>query len=203
MPLEEVTVYTDGASRGNPGRAAVAFVLRGDGLGPVEYADTIGVTTNNAAEYTAMVRALEFAKSLGSRRVRLFSDSELMVRQMRGEYRVKNADILVLFEEAQGLVEGFDEVRFAHVPRSANAEADALCNRALDGSPVRLPQAVAVDAPAPNANGDGDLVQLLTQVRSAWSAGSGPSPEELAATIRTMLAAPPPTKRGSRRRTAK
>src|SRR5205085_5557507 len=77
MPIGEVTVYTDGASRGNPGPAAVAFVLQADGSGPIEYSDRIGKATNNAAEYTAMIRALEFALSLGARRVRLYSDSEL------------------------------------------------------------------------------------------------------------------------------
>src|SRR5262245_15724423 len=104
MTKPEVTVWTDGASRGNPGPAAAAFIIAHDGIEIIEYAEPIGTATNNVAEYTAMIRALQCCAQLKIERVVLHSDSELMVKQMRGEYRVKHPDILPLYEEAKELV---------------------------------------------------------------------------------------------------
>src|SRR5262245_40597316 len=118
MSNEQFTIYTDGASRGNPGPAAIAFVIQQPGQPDIAHGETIGVATNNFAEYTAMIRALEAAHKIGAKLIRLHSDSELMVRQLRGEYRVKNPDIQLLYDEAHSLVRQFKKVDFVHIPRS-------------------------------------------------------------------------------------
>src|SRR5437660_346457 len=103
-----LTIYTDGASRGNPGEAAFSYVIQAKGIEPIEEAGCLGKMTNNQAEYTALVRALEHAQKLGPQhRLLIHSDSELMVKQMKGEYRVKNEDLLDLFKTAQKLVKKF------------------------------------------------------------------------------------------------
>src|SRR5881398_493972 len=102
--VEAVTIYTDGAARGNPGPAAFAYVIRRtDGGILEEHSQCMGETTNNVAEYTALVRALERALALGAKKVLLHSDSELMVKQMRGEYKVKNEGLRDLYEQASEL----------------------------------------------------------------------------------------------------
>ena len=127
------TMHIDGAARGNPGPAAYAVVIARSGLPPVEEAATLGAATNNVAEYTALVRGLERAADLGLKRLAVFSDSELLVKQMNGEYRVKHPDLLPLYQDAKELVKEFDAVPITHVRRGQNARADALCNQALDG----------------------------------------------------------------------
>src|SRR5262249_55314429 len=121
-------MHIDGAARGNPGPAAYAVVITRPGLPVVEEAKTIGTATNNVAEYSALVRGLELAQELGLKRLAVFSDSELMVKQMAGEYRVKNADLQPLYEEASRLRRGFDSLSITHVRRGNNARADELCN---------------------------------------------------------------------------
>ncbi|MFO0967803.1 MAG: ribonuclease HI family protein [Gemmataceae bacterium] len=162
-----ITIHTDGGARGNPGPAAYAFVLARPGMPPLEEKGYLGETTNNIAEYTAVVRALERAKELGAKRILLKSDSELMVKQMTGVYKVKNTGLLPLYQEAQALKRGFDEVRFQHVRRELNAEADRLCNEALDGPREIVPrQAVPVrSVPAPERN-----VAPARKPRDGWSA---------------------------------
>lgn len=130
-----LTIHTDGASRGNPGEAACAYVICRDGQPPIEKADCLGQMTNNQAEYTALVRALQRALELGSQhRVILHSDSELMVKQMNGEYRVKNEELRGLYEQACALRRRFEgAVTIRHVRREQNKRADQLCNEALDG----------------------------------------------------------------------
>lgn len=130
-----LTIYTDGASRGNPGDAAYAYVIEGAGPEPIEEAGCLGKMTNNQAEYIALVRALQHAKKLGTNhRLLVHSDSELMVKQMKGEYRVKNEDLLDLYEEAKELADAFTGgVNLVHVRRAKNKRADQLCNEALDG----------------------------------------------------------------------
>ena len=137
MSETTATVHIDGAARGNPGPAAYALVLRRPGLPPIEESETIGKATNNVAEYTALVRALEVAAEAGVRELSVFSDSELLVKQMNGEYRVKNADLQDLYAEAQKLRKRFDRVMLTHVRRAQNPDADRLCNEALDGRPRR------------------------------------------------------------------
>ncbi len=132
-----LTIHTDGASRGNPGAAAYAFVIARAGLPVIEEADCLGQMTNNQAEYTALVRALERALELGAEAdLIIHSDSELMVKQMRGEYRVKNEDLRDLYKQALELSGRFlGKVTFKHVRREMNQRADELGNEALDGRP--------------------------------------------------------------------
>ncbi len=133
-----LTLYTDGASRGNPGEAAFAYTIAGDGVPSIEEAGCLGRITNNQAEYTALVRALEHALRLGpDHRLLIHSDSELLVKQMRGEYKVKNEELRELFAQASRLVRQFTgDVKFKHVRREHNKRADELCNLALDGKPL-------------------------------------------------------------------
>ncbi len=152
-----LTIHTDGASRGNPGEAACAYVIARAGQPIIEFAERLGLMTNNQAEYTALVRALEHALELGAEhRLLIYSDSELMVKQMKGEYRVKNEELRELFEEARGLVRRFrGSVTFQHVRRAQNSQADALCNDVLDGkrpnNPRREGEAPAEPAEKPAA----------------------------------------------------
>src|SRR6266566_7182269 len=113
----ELIIHTDGASRGNPGAAAFAYVIYRDGEPDIEEAGCLGEMTNNQAEYTALVRALEHALELGSEnRVIVHSDSELMVKQLNGEYRVKNEELRPLYEEAVRLRRRFRQpVTLRHV----------------------------------------------------------------------------------------
>jgi ribonuclease HI len=128
------TANIDGASRGNPGPAAYAVILRGpDGATIAEIAKCIGRKTSNIAEYYALVAALDYAATHSIRALRVRSDSELLVRQMQGRYRVKNADLKPLHERAQKLARGLDYFVIEHVPREQNSDADALANLALDG----------------------------------------------------------------------
>jgi ribonuclease HI len=131
---EAVVVHTDGASRGNPGPASIGVVIS-DPAGRVlaEFGEALPErTTNNVAEYTAVIRGLERALQLGARRVRCQMDSQLVVRQLNGDYRVKHADMIPLHRRVGELAKRFESVSFAHVPRELNAEADRLANLALD-----------------------------------------------------------------------
>jgi ribonuclease HI len=124
---------TDGGARGNPGPAGIGVVLE-DPSGDVvaEIAKAIGCATNNVAEYRALLEGLELALEHGVRRLDVFSDSLLMVEQMKGRYRVKNAGLRPLYERARELGRGFDQVAFHAVRREHNQAADALANRAMD-----------------------------------------------------------------------
>jgi ribonuclease HI len=128
----DLIVAIDGASRGNPGKAAIGVVIQRDGAPVREIAESIGIATNNIAEYRALLRGLEEAEALGARRVRVQSDSELLVKQLKGEYKVRNAALAALHREGLARLRRFDHVWITHVPREANAAADALANRALD-----------------------------------------------------------------------
>ena len=124
-------VYTDGAARGNPGPAgAGAFFKIGDRtMGFQKY---LGRATNNQAEYQALLLALEKAEGLGIKELRAFADSELMVKQIKGEYRVKNEGLKPLFREAKERIQAFDSFEISHVRREKNTEADRLANAAID-----------------------------------------------------------------------
>ena len=128
----DVTVCFDGASRGNPGRAAIGVVVLKDGAPVREIAETIGRTTNNVAEYRALLRGLEEAAAIGARTVRLCSDSQLVVRQLSGRYQVRSQDLAPLHRQALSRMRQFDSVSVVYVPREQNRGADALANRALD-----------------------------------------------------------------------
>jgi ribonuclease HI len=127
------TAYVDGASRGNPGPAAYAVILQGpDGKTILELGKYLGRATNNVAEYYGLISALDAAASHGITRLRIRSDSELLVRQMEGRYRVKSPDLRPLYERAAKLARGFAYFAIEHVPREQNRDADRLANRALD-----------------------------------------------------------------------
>lgn len=123
----------DGAARGNPGPASYGVVIR-DGQGELvaKLKKYIGRMTNNVAEYYGLIAALDYAESHGIRALRVESDSELMVKQMQGQYKVKSDDLRPLFERAKKMSQGFESFRIDHVYREQNREADALANEALD-----------------------------------------------------------------------
>lgn len=135
------TIYTDGAARANPGPAAFAYIIERPGESAIEEKGCLGDTTNNIAEYTALIRALEHAQRLGGRRLVINSDSELMVKQMLGAYKVKNPGLARLYEQAKALTRKFDSVTFRHIRRELNKRADQLCNEALDGEAHLAPAA--------------------------------------------------------------
>ena len=131
MP-DKVTIYTDGGSEGNPGPAAAGFVLADTAGTQLEArAFYLGETTNNIAEYTAIIKALEAAKQIGAKQVAVFSDSELLVKQINGEYKVKSERIRPLFRQSVDLLGEFENWAVQHIPREKNEEADKLVNRAL------------------------------------------------------------------------
>jgi ribonuclease HI len=129
-------VHVDGGSRGNPGPAAAAAVVtRPDGDVLDEASVTLGETTNNVAEYRGLLLGLERARELGATDVEVFNDSELVAKQVNGEYKVKSPEMAALHEQTLNALEQFDSWSIRSVPRAQNAEADALVNRALDDAP--------------------------------------------------------------------
>jgi ribonuclease HI len=130
----------DGGSRGNPGPAAYGVVIR-DGSGELvaKLKKYIGRMSNNVAEYYGLIAALDYAQSHKIRALRVESDSELLVKQMRGQYKVKSADLQPLFERAKKMSQEFDLFRIDHVYREQNREADALANEALDAAEGVVP----------------------------------------------------------------
>ena len=165
---EVLTLEFDGGSRGNPGPAGIGVVVRAaDGTPLVTLGRFIGRATNNVAEYRALITALQKAAELKARKVVIRGDSELIVRQMKGEYRVKNADLRELYDEAQDLIRQFDHATIDHNYRHKNALADRLANLAMDrkadvtevnDAPGGRGRNAAddVDAPAPHAPAAGD-----------------------------------------------
>jgi ribonuclease HI len=128
-------LFTDGGARGNPGPAAYGFVLEAeDGTVLAAEGKAIGVATNNVAEYSGLVAGLGKALELQVPDVEVVSDSELMVKQMRGEYRVKNEALRGLFVEASALARNFATIEYRHVKRAHNELADQLVNEALDAA---------------------------------------------------------------------
>jgi ribonuclease HI len=134
----------DGGSRGNPGPASYGVVIR-DGRGEIvaKLKKYIGRTTNNVAEYYGLIAALDYAQSHGIRALRIESDSELMVKQMRGQYKVKSEDLRPLFERAKKMSQTFESFRIDHVYREQNREADALANEAMDEADGRSNHSVS------------------------------------------------------------
>jgi ribonuclease HI len=133
LPSDAVVAYIDGGSRGNPGPAGFGVhVETADGTLVAELREALGVATNNVAEYSGLIGALTWALDNGRRRLHVRSDSLLLVKQMRGEYRVKNPGLQALHRRANELVARFDRVTFEHVPRSQNEDADRLANLAMD-----------------------------------------------------------------------
>jgi ribonuclease H / adenosylcobalamin/alpha-ribazole phosphatase len=128
-------LWTDGGARGNPGPAAYAYVLEdGEGGSLAAHGEAIGVATNNVAEYSALVAGLEKAVELGVDELEVISDSELMVKQMRGEYKIKNDALRELSQRAAGLARRLGTVTYTAVRREHNELADRLVNEALDAA---------------------------------------------------------------------
>lgn len=128
-----IKLYTDGGARGNPGPAGIGAVIideKGEVLG--EISEYIGKATNNIAEYTALVRGLEKVLELGFKEVSCFLDSELAVKQLNREYKVKNEEIWKLFIKVYNLTHKFKKISFKHVERAKNKHADKLVNKALE-----------------------------------------------------------------------
>ena len=132
---DRLVAYTDGGARGNPGPAGFGVrIERAGGDLVEEFACSIGIATNNVAEYSGLIAALEWAVRHGHRHLLVRSDSLLLVQQMLGNYKVKNAGLLPLHARARLLVQQLGEVRFEHVGRAKNAHADRLANAAMDGA---------------------------------------------------------------------
>ena len=133
--MTKLVVNVDGGSRGNPGPAAIGVVVRtAEGEHVAEAAETIGPATNNIAEYRALLRGIELAREHGGSELEIYGDSELVVKQIRGEYRVKDAGLKPLHAEARAALAALEEWSFDHVRRENNAHADDLVNQALDAA---------------------------------------------------------------------
>jgi len=132
---DELVAYCDGGARGNPGPAALGVSLQApDGTEIEAISRYIGEGTNNVAEYSAVLVALQRAAELGARRVRVISDSQLVVEQLNGRYKIKRAHLQRLALDVRTAARAFDAVTYEHVPRAGNARADALVNEALDAA---------------------------------------------------------------------
>ena len=132
MKVNRVSICTDGASQGNPGPAAIGATIKdeqGKLIGRIS--QSIGIATNNQAEYRAIIAALEEATRLGAKQVDISSDSQLVVRQINGEYRVKKAALKPLYQQVKKLQSSLDGSTITHIPRQQNKEADNLANKAF------------------------------------------------------------------------
>lgn len=130
--MDTLTIYTDGASRGNPGPAAAAAIFYRGGKRINKKSALLGEKTNNQAEYEALIMALSEAKKIKAKAVSCFLDSEFVVRQLNHKYKIKDEKIVPLFIKVWNLSLDFDVVKFSHIPREKNREADGLANRLLD-----------------------------------------------------------------------
>jgi len=133
LKTDKLIIYTDGAARGNPGPAAIGVDIRDESGNTIAgISRRLGITTNNQAEYRAVIAGLEKAISLGARRVTIKSDSELVVKQLNGQYKIKNAALRPLYQEIVKLFGTLESVSITNIPREQNSAADALANKALD-----------------------------------------------------------------------
>ncbi|MAF10590.1 ribonuclease H [Candidatus Poribacteria bacterium] len=149
MPDPSHVIRTDGASKGNPGHASIAYLIEdADGHVVSSHGRYIGKQTNNVAEYTALVEALHAARELGVDRVEAFSDSELMVKQISGEYRVKNETLRPLYESVMAALRGFMSASVTHVPREQNRAADKLAGDVIRARMKALKEAEGAPAEA-------------------------------------------------------
>ncbi|MGI6605286.1 MAG: ribonuclease HI family protein [bacterium] len=129
----KLVIHTDGGARGNPGPAGIGFTIQTkDGTTLVEIGEYIGEATNNVAEYQALIRALQEAKRLGATAVEVYADSELLVRQIKGEYRVRHQNLIPLYQEVIELTKELSDFSITYIPRTENVRADTLVNWALD-----------------------------------------------------------------------
>lgn len=204
----EYVIYTDGGARGNPGPASYALVIQQPDGTDFEDMGYLGKTTNNIAEYTALVRALEWAKEFGAQRLLIQSDSELMVHQMNGVYKVKNEGLIPLYQKAKDLAKHFERVQIRHIRREMNKRADALCNEVLDNPSAYTnwsPARPSPTTPAPAATKPKDTppakpadfqqharataLAYLKECAHLWAKGDPeqPAPSEVLEQIWTIL----------------
>lgn len=149
-------IHIDGAARGNPGPAGVGILIIGpDGQVVERIHRSIGEATNNVAEYRALLLALERARALGCAEIEVYSDSELLVRQLQGRYQVKHPVLRALYTKVRGRVAGFRRFHITHVPREENAEADALANRGIEEAARPAPRGARSGSKAPRPGGTG------------------------------------------------
>jgi ribonuclease HI len=134
----DLVIHIDGGSRGNPGEAGFGVFVEARDGSTTELYGYLGRATNNVAEYQALLHALRHALARGARSVRVLSDSELVVKQMAGEYKVKHPDMIPLHREASSLLRRFEHATLSHVRREHNRDADRLANQALDERASRL-----------------------------------------------------------------
>jgi len=136
MPVagERLIAYIDGASRGNPGHAALAVAVYAGETRIAERASYLGIATNNVAEYSALIEALSELRRLGARAAEVRTDSELLVRQINGQYKVKADGLRALYINAVRMLNEFDDITVTYVPREENKIADSLANKALDAA---------------------------------------------------------------------
>jgi len=132
----EAKIYCDGASSGNPGHAGIGVVIHYKRVHSLQFtvhrvSEYIGITTNNVAEYSALIRGLEEAKALGLRKIEIFVDSELLVKQIKGLYKVKSASLKPLWKKIQDMLKQFDNCVINHIKRELNKEADLLSKKAI------------------------------------------------------------------------
>jgi ribonuclease HI len=133
LDTKKVTIYTDGASRGNPGPASIGVIIKDESdLTIAEISRHIGIATNNQVEYLAIIAGLEKAISLGYKNAIVKADSELVVMQINGLYKIRNTNLRPLYQKVVQLTGSLENVLLTYIPREQNASADALANRALD-----------------------------------------------------------------------
>ncbi len=129
----KLSIYTDGASRNNPGESGIGVVIKNDKNETIKtLSEYLGIATNNKAEYIALIRALETALKFSPKEVTFYLDSQLVVRQMTGEYKVRDSGLMPLFLQARALYSQYNKGSIHHIPREENSEADALANEAID-----------------------------------------------------------------------
>jgi ribonuclease HI len=195
--LKTLTVHTDGGARGNPGPAAFAYVIETPEGEVIEHAQCLGRMTNNQAEYLGLVNALEHCLRLGKgHTVKAFSDSELMVKQINGEYRVKNEELRELYKKAKELSRQFKGFTITHVRRNENSHADRLYNEALDGTPSAAKSKATPTDNSSHANEwlKNRALECLTEAAQSWSRGdaTNPSPAGVLKKLTRLLEAVEP-----------
>jgi len=172
-----ITAYTDGGARGNPGPAGYGVhVVDADGQVLAELYEPLGHTTNNVAEYRGLIAALEWAVEHGVAPLRVRMDSELIVKQMLGVYKVKHAGLQPLHAEARGLVTRIGRVVFEHVRREQNKEADRLSNLAMDRAEGKPPTATRAATPAPDTSAEPLAPRAISIPRPTRNASARPTP---------------------------
>ena len=129
---DRIDIFIDGAARGNPGESGIGVLIKEEGGREREVKKYLGTRTNNQAEYTALITALESAQNHKNQEIRIFTDSLLLANQMNGIWKVRHPEIKELYMRAKGLIEGFSRVTIRHIPREENREADRLANLAID-----------------------------------------------------------------------